>query len=129
MLCWKRLSCSRCCWLSEPLRGHPLKRRPFEPQDKQDRRTPHDVAVEWRLVAVLRGALGRFGMLLDVGLFVQNIISRRLFLAVILLAVCAVALRAAPQAPQQSSAAPAGQQSPASPNAAPTAGAPAVAPA
>ena len=67
-------------------------------------------------------------MLLDVGLFVQNIISRRLLLATFFLAVCVVALRATPQAPQQSSTAPAGQQSPASPNVAPTAGVPAVAP-
>src|SRR5467141_906208 len=115
MLCWKRLSCSRCSWLSEFLRGHPLKRRPFEPQDKQDRRTPHGVAVEWRLVVVLREALGRFGMLLDVGLFVRNTIYRRLSLAVFGLVVCVVGLRAASQAAQQSSAPQPGSQNPAFP--------------
>src|SRR6267154_4170625 len=104
MLCWKRLSCSRCLWQSESLRGHLLKRR-------QDRRTPHGVAVEWRLVVVLREALGRFGMLLDVGLFVRNTIYRRLSLGVFGLVVCVVV---ASQAAQQNSAAPTGQQVPAS---------------
>jgi len=57
-------------------------------------------------------------MLLDVGLLVRDIISRRLSVAFFVLAVCIFAVAAASQAPQQSSAAPAGQQSPASPNAA-----------
>src|SRR5712671_3792754 len=100
MRCWRRLGCSRCLWQSESLRGHLLKRR-------QDRRTPHGVAVEGRLVVVLREALGRFGMLLDVGLFVRNTIYRRLSLAVFGLVVCVVG---ASQAIQQSSAAPTGQQ-------------------
>src|SRR5712692_11487339 len=77
----------------------------------------------------MRSAVGRFGMLLDVGLFVRNTICRRLSLALVVLAVCVVALRgAAAQAPQRSSGAPTGQQSPASP-ASPTPGAATPAPA
>src|SRR5882757_6395896 len=112
MRCWIGLSCSRCRWLSESLGRHLLKRR-------QDRRTPHGVAVEWRLVVVLREALGRFGMLLDVALFVRNTIYRRLSLAVFGLVVCVVG---ASHAAQQNSAAPTGQQVPASPAGTPTPG-------
>src|SRR5258705_126569 len=107
MRCWRRLGCSRCLWQSESLRGHLLKRR-------QDRRTPHGVAVEWRLVVVLREALGRFGMLLDVGLFVRNTIYRRLSLGVFWLVVCVGGLRAASQAAQQRSASQPGSQNPGS---------------
>jgi N-acetylmuramoyl-L-alanine amidase len=81
-------------------------------------------AVEWRLRVVVRGALARFGMLLDVGRFVQNTISRKLWLPLFVLTACLVAMQvAASQAPQQSSAPPAGQQTPGSPAAAPPPGA------
>jgi N-acetylmuramoyl-L-alanine amidase len=80
-------------------------------------------AVEWRLRVVVRGALGRFGMLLDVGRFVQNTISRKLRLPPFVLTACLVAMRvAASQAPLQSSAPPAGQQTPGSTAAAPPPG-------
>ena len=75
---------------------------------------------------VLREALGRFGMLLDVGLFVRNTIYRRLLLGVFGLVVCVVG---ASHAAQQNSAAPTGQQVPASPAGTPTPGAASSAPA
>jgi N-acetylmuramoyl-L-alanine amidase len=69
-------------------------------------------------------------MLLDVGRFVQNTIFRKFWLPLFALAVCLVALCVtASQAPQQSSAPPAGQQTPATPAAAPPPGAVTPAPA
>src|ERR1700730_11313100 len=87
------------------------------------------VAVEWRLSVLARGALGRFGMLLDVGRFVQNTIYRKFWVPLFVLAVCPVALQvAASQASQLSSAPPAAQQTPASPAVVPPPGAAAPAP-
>jgi N-acetylmuramoyl-L-alanine amidase len=68
-------------------------------------------------------------MLLEVGLFIKNFISRPIWMVLLILLVSAAALRVKAQAPQQTPVAPAGQQTPASPSAAPPppTGAPAAA--
>jgi len=58
-------------------------------------------------------------MLLEVGLFIKNFISRPIWMVLLILLVSAAALRVKAQAPQQTPVAPAGQQTPASPSAAP----------
>jgi N-acetylmuramoyl-L-alanine amidase len=77
------------------------------------------IAIEQRLRAVLHGAFGRFGMLLNVAQFVHNLIYLKCWLPLFVIGVCLAAMRVtASQAPQQSSTPPAAQQSPASPPAA-----------
>jgi len=65
MRCWRRRSCGR--WLSESIRLTPLKRRPFETQvNKTAALQTAALQLLQRHIAVVRGAVGRFGMLLDV---------------------------------------------------------------